>query len=529
MHKKKSTTKNHLKLLALCGVAVFGTAFFYCTNSVAINISNALITVDVAPSCSLERTVGSGIYESSLLNGSSVVVPGSTFTAYCNDSSGYSIYAVGYTDNRTGNTDLVFNNNSSSDYNIRTDGESSNWRMKIAGLSNIGIAPDVENGFDVFHLVPAVQTKIATLNTVTDAANTDTAEGSSIEVTYQATASSTQPAGTYIGQVKYTLVHPQAAVPTIGINDIESMQDFATLSSTDKTAVLASMVQDNQYQLVDNRDGKVYYVARLGDGNVWMTQNLDHDIRTDIDFYTHSNTDLGYGGIVNTNAKWSANQATRECLNIGSDENEYIYNCILDPEEEPLFIDPTAYSPTSADPGSLCWNGEIDDSWSYNHRPNNFSTYRCNQDGSHYHLGNYYNWTAAIAMNDSSDYNTEGIIVDQSICPAGWTLPSLQNFNDLISNLGLRIGISGNIQFSPVFFPYSGLVYYYSDDYYSLWEFYVSALGSWWSNNVGSDWTGAPAAGAMYVQVPGYDDGASVSPIALDRSAGGSIRCILRQ
>ena len=256
-----------------------------------------------------------------------------------------------------------------------------------------------------------------------------------------------------------------------------------------------------------------------------MTQNLDHDIRTDADFYTHANTDLGYGGIVNTNAKWSANQATRECLNIGSDEDEYIYNCILDPEEEPLFIDPTAYSPTSADPGSLCWNGEIDDSW-YNHRPDYLLTYRCNQDGSHYHLGNYYNWTAAIAMNDSSNYITEGTIVDQSICPAGWTLPSAQDFNILIGDLNLEVGPSGNMQLSPIFLPYSGEVYYFKE--YDFWGFYVGAMGLWWGNGIGTSWTGFPGAVDMVASAP-YNDGNPVSTNFEDREAGLSIRCILRQ
>ena len=56
------------------------------------------------------------------------------------------------------------------------------------------------------------------------------------------------------------------------------MQDFASLTSSEKTAVLASMTASAQYTLKDSRDQKDYTVAKLADGNVWMTQNLDHDI-----------------------------------------------------------------------------------------------------------------------------------------------------------------------------------------------------------------------------------------------------------
>lgn len=33
-------------------------------------------------------------------------------------------------------------------------------------------------------------------------------------------------------------------------------------------------------RLIDKRDGKYYWVAKLADGNCWMTQNLDLDLST---------------------------------------------------------------------------------------------------------------------------------------------------------------------------------------------------------------------------------------------------------
>ncbi|MCR5832975.1 MAG: DUF285 domain-containing protein [Candidatus Saccharibacteria bacterium] len=42
--------------------------------------------------------------------------------------------------------------------------------------------------------------------------------------------------------------------------------------------VYASMEMEEQYQLIDKRDNKKYWVAKLQDGNVWMTQNLNFEL-----------------------------------------------------------------------------------------------------------------------------------------------------------------------------------------------------------------------------------------------------------
>ena len=42
--------------------------------------------------------------------------------------------------------------------------------------------------------------------------------------------------------------------------------------------VYASMEMEQQYQLIDKRDNKKYWIAKLADGNVWMTQNLSFEL-----------------------------------------------------------------------------------------------------------------------------------------------------------------------------------------------------------------------------------------------------------
>ncbi len=52
------------------------------------------------------------------------------------------------------------------------------------------------------------------------------------------------------------------------LKDITTMQDMNAKICENTTEI------ETQYQLEDTRDGKKYYVAKLADGNYWMTQNL---------------------------------------------------------------------------------------------------------------------------------------------------------------------------------------------------------------------------------------------------------------
>lgn len=173
-----------------------------CTNS-------ATASVTVAAACSFSRTTGSGEYTGILANNASVEVTGSTFSTTCNDSGGYAIYAIGYGNNTFGNTDLIFDNDPSSSNNITTNSTSatgtSYWQMKLtSGVEN---QPVLENGYGNYSVVPSTYTKVASY------ASAGTGTAQTVAATYKAAASSTQPAGTYTGAVKYTMVHPNTNIP----------------------------------------------------------------------------------------------------------------------------------------------------------------------------------------------------------------------------------------------------------------------------------------------------------------------------
>ena len=239
------------------------------------------------------------------------------------------------------------------------------------------------------------------------------------------------------------------------IDDLTYMQDFSTLSEDEKTEVLDSMEEDEQYQLTDSRDNKVYYISKLADGNVWMTQNLDYDIvdgGADID---STNTDVP--------SDWA---------DAGNLANTYATNNTV---WGSYFEDPESY-----DPGDVCWSGELALSGE-GYRDLEHNTVTCGDD-RHYHIGNYYNWTAAVAMSDSSSYTAENEDVGQSLCPAGWKLPkAIENggsgsFDYLVDQLNLSSGLLGNIQDSPVYFTYSGDWSGNSDR--------VGSDGAYWSSSV---------------------------------------------
>ena len=173
-----------------------------CTNS-------ATASVTVAAACSFSRTTGSGEYTGILANNASVEVTGSTFSTTCNDSGGYAIYAIGYGNNTFGNTDLIFDNDPSSSNNITTNSTSatgtSYWQMKLA--ASTGNHPVLENGYGSYSAVPSTYTKVASY------ASADMGTAQTVTATYKAAASATQPAGTYTGAVKYTMVHPNTNIP----------------------------------------------------------------------------------------------------------------------------------------------------------------------------------------------------------------------------------------------------------------------------------------------------------------------------
>ena len=543
------------------------------------------INITVPVSCTMTGT-GMDSHSTEIQNGLYKDNIGTTtLHAFCNDNEGFVIYAAGYTGNEIGGTNsnklvgTTASSNAAIASGIATTAGSpdiSNWAMKLAisqdsgdttntnaftidSAPNVDLPSEAEQGatsasFSDYHMVPNEYVKVAHKNSVTD--TTATTGGVKLTTTYAAYISKTQPADTYTGQVIYTLVHPaSAAAPivcnpngtTIGTDtstDIKCMQDFASLSSSNKTTLLTNMTTDTQYTLKDKRDGKEYKVSKLADGKVWMTQNLDLDIDSSRT-YTNEDTDLGWNTSTNTyqTASWTPSRSTyatatnnvHEWCQGGTWNSQYNY-C------------ENNNTPESYDPGDLYWNTTTSDNsdWSAYYSScdrsattpscdeslNPLSTYTSSTGTQQYHLGNYYNWPAAIASNDASIYETynettgqyENLETHQSICPAGWTLPyissdgSTGDFTTLWTEYGwdsnshnFTDGIS-TVWSAPLYFAPTG--YFYGNFGNAGFE------GNFWSS-VADDGRNASYAG-FYVFDYAYPVGRHY------RHHGNSIRCLLR-
>ncbi|MBO7561085.1 hypothetical protein J6T21_03610 [Candidatus Saccharibacteria bacterium] len=100
----------------------------------------------------------------------------------------------------------------------------------------------------------------------------DHADEKEHDVYFAAMSDINQASGTYSAGV--SLRATAGIVPNLynSIDEIQYMQDI-------NDNIIDSMVLNQQYQLFDQRDNKTYYVAKLPDGNVWMTQNLDFELK----------------------------------------------------------------------------------------------------------------------------------------------------------------------------------------------------------------------------------------------------------
>ena len=181
------------------------------------------MSVSVPESCTLTSS-GVNSHNAEINNGQTNDQIGeTTIKVFCNDNTGYALYAIGYTDNEYGKNVLV-NSAIDSSYDIATAATittgTSSWAMKltktgssylpiVAGSTDDTNKQTGDPDFSGFAAVPAEYTKVAYYLSSTDSGAT--ASGSNLTTTYRAYISPTQPAGTYVGQVKYTLVHPNSA------------------------------------------------------------------------------------------------------------------------------------------------------------------------------------------------------------------------------------------------------------------------------------------------------------------------------
>ena len=450
-----------------------------------------------------------------------------TITTLCNDGNGYSVYATGYSNNEEGNTKLinVEHPEYSIDTGLATSGLTSTWAMKLNNIPDdpSPTPPVIEPAYDnAYGLVPQYWTRVASRPSGT----TDMDEGSSFTTTYAIYTTSNQHAGTYNGQVKYVLTHPSTQPYVYYMQEVDKWKNTIAL--------------EESVQAIDMRDGKKYWVTKLKDGNIWMTQNLDLGIGgTNTAPLNSNNTDIsttasGSGiytdGYTEKDGVWTWNPVSTAITS-----NYYISD---------TSVKPSAWTTTSG--YTAPYSAEGGDTYYYtSNTTGNDTRYNSLQDcknASHtedeckrYFVGNYYNWTAAIASNNSTNIgSTVGEIASNSICPKGWRLPNASQTDNIYNEFGRMLygeGITaalsnGNesvgyyngvtsfnkLRSNPYYFVRSGFI-----DGGTLYS--PGVLGFYWSSTVSSS-TSAYNLGF---------NGTNIYPaLNSNRYSGLSVRCVAR-
>ena len=171
------------------------------------------VDISVPVSCNLNSSVDTAHLAVVNAGTSATDIGITNFTVFCNDASGFALYAIGYTNEDYGDNTLVGQNtNNIINTGTATSGNNSAWAMKMVKVTDGSYQPNnltITNNFSSYHNVPDTYTKVAQYT-----ASTDYTLGSKLQSTYQAFMSTYQDADTYNGKVKYTLVHPyDAAAP----------------------------------------------------------------------------------------------------------------------------------------------------------------------------------------------------------------------------------------------------------------------------------------------------------------------------
>ena len=146
------------------------------------------------------------------------------------------------------------------------------------------------------------------------------------------------------------------------------------------------------YSLIDARDGQSYTIAKLVDGQLWITKNLNYGNNSDI-LLTSYDTDLPPGATFMAPASTTAFETTDN-------------------------------ADTRISPKILT-------------------------DGTY---GGYYSFAAAIASVDA--YSTSGQNITTSICPKGWDLPTSAIYNNLRTTSGNNSYVK--MSAAPYSFIYAG-------------------------------------------------------------------------
>ncbi|MBR2840025.1 hypothetical protein IKE82_01690 [Candidatus Saccharibacteria bacterium] len=577
----KSNQLDHI-LYSIVGLALGGTLLsvltlssVHATTGTASDSKTSTASVTVSAACFMTAnvvTAHTGTVPGGIWSGGNDYYPNgigkTTIATFCNDASGYSMYAVGYTgDSTSGNNTVLHSATLGSGSDIATgtakSGDTSNWAMRVTKVTDpsqsyIPSNLSILNNFDSedYHAVPANYTEVARYSSTTDKTL-----GSKLETTYSAYIAANQPAGTYEGKVKYTLVHPGGS----DAPDANTMQNVQYWGG--------SLAVGEEKTVTDSRDGQSYTVARLctnydssnncTSSQIWMTQNLNLQIGGTGVTLNSINTDLNNpyepdGTTLKKDYSISGSTITWTPTTANTTASGVATNNTL--TGTPATISSFDYSSSGTTVVSN-WSNQNYYGYQAEGTLNGVEQYEwpggtdahgtlanCISAGyteavcNHYKIGNYYNFTAANAMSNSTGYQTAYSVMDNSICPKGWRLPkgltsdgstvTMSEFNQLLNAQGVTAGtdLSGSTNVNYVSGGYNRLVStgIHGDPLYFARSGSVNGTTLYNSANYGGYWSSTVTPTATYGYYLSFYSGGIWPANQNYRTNGFSLRCVAR-
>ena len=286
------------------------------------------------------------------------------------------------------------------------------------------------------------------------------------------------------------------------IVEVKTLTDITYMQEMTPEICKASSENETK-RLIDSRDGKYYWVAKLKDENCWMTQNLELDLsgRT----LTPTDSDVSSSWAYSGSWYTAGNQGVRTNPAVQAwDLGDYVWRDLSN----------TGYCQSTSNLGhSSCSSGwqSISGMTAMTEPRTDGVTVSGDTYDAHYLVGNYYSWEAATAGTAPSSFG----VASGSVCPAGWQLPAdggNGSYGNLTSsyNIGSNTAGAAAMVSAPLYFVYAGYVYP---------EYYLSG------GSTGRYWAGWAGSSNLAAALQFFSSYVSTST-DYSRSYGISVRCV---
>ena len=258
---KKKSIILCLTIIVLSSINIINTSALSYSSSVNVGFTfNPTLSVNISPSDLMIQNLTPGTAADS----NNITVSVATNTTY-----GYTLSAI----MNGNNSNLTHNNGTNVFSSIATDADLSDledskdtniWGYSYKDDTVASPAWSNYNGLSSSDSTALI--------------NTNSNVSSNLDFKIAAKASNTQASGTYNGVINFTAVSniaPMSLLDSFIASGAEQLNGYFKMQDMTHDICSNVDIEESELQLIDVRDNKIYWAAKLKDGNCWMTQSLD--------------------------------------------------------------------------------------------------------------------------------------------------------------------------------------------------------------------------------------------------------------